>query len=289
MSSYIQTGDGKIISNHYEDGVENSIRGAFKALWDMNIPYDGISEFNLDELKRHRLLLLPAVENMTQEIADAIRDFTANGGTVIAESPFAFKDADNMFEGHAPICGLEKVFGVTMYDREGRETAPAMEYPAGKASCFFYWHVLEPVGELEAMVPYEDGRCAISCHRFGKGTAILAGTEIFRQYYESPAAPAVEWLREAILASGVVRNAELLRDGRCCDGTGIEVCRLFSDSAELCILLNHNREPQKFRLVLEREKEWSDLVAGTPAPLDQEQNLPGLGVRVLLHRFAEKQ
>ena len=73
MSSYIQTGDGKIISNHYEDGVENSIRGAFKALWDMNIPYDGISEFNLDELKRHRLLLLPAVENMTQEIAEAVR------------------------------------------------------------------------------------------------------------------------------------------------------------------------------------------------------------------------
>lgn len=26
------------------------------------------------------------------------------------------------------------------------------------------------------------------------------------------------------------------------------------------------------------------LVAGTPAPLDQEQELPGLGVRVLLHR-----
>ena len=116
-----------------------------------------------------------------------------------------------------------------------------------------------------------------------------AGTEIFRQYYESPAAPAVEWLREAILASGVARNAELLQDGRCCDGTGIEVCRLFSDSAELCILLNHNREPQKFRLVLEREKEWSDLVAGTPAPLDQELELPGLGVRVLQHRFAAKQ
>lgn len=289
MSSYIQTGDGKIISNHYEDGIENSIRGAFKALWDMNIPYDGISEFNLGELKRYRLLLLPAVENMTQEIADAIRDFTANGGTVIAESPFAFKDGNNMFEGYAPICGLEQVFGVTMYDREGRETAPAMEYPAGKAPCFFYWHVLEPAGELEATVPYEDGRCAISCCRFGKGTAILAGTEIFRQYYESPAAPAVEWLREAILASGVARNAELLQDGRCCDGTGIEVCRLFSDSAELCILLNHNREPQKFRLVLEREKEWSDLVAGTPAPLDQELELPGLGVRVLQHRFAAKQ
>ena len=41
--------------------------------------------------------------------------------------------------------------------------------------------------------------------------------------------------------------------------------------------------------MLEREKEWSDLVAGTPAPLDQELELPGLGVRVLLHRFAEKQ
>ena len=136
---------------------------------------------------------------MTQEIADAIRDFTANGGTVIAESPFAFKDADNMFEGHAPICGLEKVFGVTMYDRKAGKPHRQWEYPAGKASCFFYWHVLEPVGELEAMVPYEDGRCAISCHRFGKGTAILAGTEIFRQYYESPAAPAVEWLRRRFL------------------------------------------------------------------------------------------
>ena len=255
----------------------------------MNIPYDGISEFNLGELKRYRLLLLPAVENMTQEIADAIRDFTANGGTVIAESPFAFKDGNNMFKGYAPICGLEQVFGVTMFDREGRETAPEMEYPAGKAPCCFYWHVLEPAEKLEATVPYEDGRCAISSCRFGKGTAILAGTEIFRQYYESPAAPAVEWLRETILTSGVARNAELLQDGHYCDGTGIEVCRLFSDSAELCILLNHNREPQKFRLVLEREKEWSDLMQGSPVPLEQELELPGQGVRVLLHRFAAKQ
>ncbi len=282
MATHMQTADGKVVYNQFEDGVENSIRGAFKSLWDMNIPFDGISEFNLSELGRYRLLLLPAVENMSQEIADAIKLFVANGGTVIAESPFAFKNENNMFLGYAPIYGLDEVFGATMHDREGCETAPQIKYPEGLAPVFFYWHILEPADKLESVISYTDGSSAIIRHSFKRGTTIMAGTEIFRQYYEAPVPSAVQWLRDAILSSGVKRNAEIIQNGLSCDGTEIEICRLFSETAELCILLNHTNDIRNFRLLLQESGPWSDLIMDQPLSLSQELELPGKGVKVLL-------
>ncbi|MBR4370147.1 MAG: beta-galactosidase trimerization domain-containing protein, partial [Victivallales bacterium] len=61
-------------------------------MWDRNIPADFISEWNLQDMSKYKLILLPMMENMTPEWAEAIRQYVEQGGTVIAESPFAFKD-----------------------------------------------------------------------------------------------------------------------------------------------------------------------------------------------------
>lgn len=37
-------------------------------------------------------------EHMSAELAEKFREYVANGGTVIAESPFAFRDTDGMLQ-----------------------------------------------------------------------------------------------------------------------------------------------------------------------------------------------
>ena len=182
--------------------VSQSRLGAFKLLWDMNIAFDGINDANLDQLSQYRLLLLPMIENMTPAIAAKLRAYVEQGGTIIAECPFAFKDGDNLMHGYAPIYGLDEVFGARTVDREGVETGLPIHYADGAtAPVQFLWHHFK-LTTAKPLATYADGRIAICANDFGKGHAIMAGTELFRQYFANPQAAATAFLQQEVLASG---------------------------------------------------------------------------------------
>jgi hypothetical protein len=203
----------------------------------------------------------------------------AGGGTLVAESPFAFKDENNFLAGHAPIYGLDKVFGASTRDREGRETAPAIVYPDGaRAKVFFFWHAYE-LTTGKAAAAYEDGRVAIVANRFGRGKAIVAGTEVFRQYLDKPEETTSAFFRRAVLESGARRTAQVLLNGKAGDATGVEICRLEGKPGIIYIALNHNETPVTFRLkIREPGKSWFDMETGKAVVPGGEITLPPLGV-----------
>jgi beta-galactosidase GanA len=98
--------------------------GAFKLLWDMNIAADFISEGNLDSLNKYKVLLIPTQFNVSQTLADALRKYVYEGGTIIAEAPFAFRDEFNILQEKAPGLGLDEIFGGYTNDMLAGNAAP---------------------------------------------------------------------------------------------------------------------------------------------------------------------
>ena len=256
--------------------ITKSFYGAFKLLWDMNITSDGIDERHFGNIDNYKIILLPIVENMTPEIAEALKGYVANGGTLIAESPFAFKDENNFLHGTAPIYGLDEVFGAITRDREGKETASPLSYSDGsKGEVCVLWHPYE-VSTGKVIAEYDDGRAAVVENSYGKGKAIVAGSEFFRQYYNNPDIANTAFLRRSVLDSGVKRNAEIFIDGEMVEGSGIEACRLVGKPGSIYILLNHNKNEVKFEMNVHGSDaacRWLDLETGNELDINKEITL----------------
>lgn len=261
---------GTYCPSYYPD-YHDSRMGAYKMLWDLQIPTDCIAENNLDELSRYKLLLLPMAEHFTPEIADKIKQFVANGGTVIAESPFAFRDDSGRLQYEAPAFGLKEVFGCWTNDREGKETAPFIHCAEGDAQVMFFWSEYELCGG-EAIASYNKiGTAAAVRHRYGKGTAIVVGTEVFRQYIKNPQFAMTRLLQKEIKASGALPTARLTGE---CDS--IEVSRLSGDGGRLYLVTNHNETPRRFRIELrEVNATWINLQTKKHFDLSTEITLQG--------------
>lgn len=255
---------------HYSE-YHNSRLGAYKMLWDMQIPADCIAENNLDELSRYKLLLLPMAEHITPDLADRIKRFVAAGGTVIAESPFAFRDDQGMLQYQAPAFGLKEVFGCSTSDREGKETGPAIICPEGQAQVMFFWSEYELSGG-EALARYDKiGTAAVVRHRYGKGTAIVVGTEVFRQYVKNEQPAMTRLLQNEITASGVQPTARL--SGEC---DNIEVSRLSGDGGLLYVITNHNETSRHFQMELpELDTRWINMQTGQYADFSGRIRLQG--------------
>ena len=176
---------------------------------------------------------------------------------------------------------MDEVFGCITRDREGWESASAVIYPDGtRAKVCFLWHAYELTTGLPAAA-YEDKRTAIVVNSFGKGKAIIAGTEVFRQYMDKPEDATTCFLRNAVLGSGVLRIAQVLINNEATEATGIEVCRLEGEPGIVYIALNHNETPLSFRLAIrETDSSWFDLNTGDSVTLDDDIVLPPLGVLV---------
>jgi beta-galactosidase len=201
------------------EGKHLSRFGAFKMLWDNKIGADCLTEHQYDDFGNYNLILLPMIEHMSEDLAKKLSSFVANGGTVIAESPFAFRDAKGFLQYHAPAFGLDEVFGCWTNDRENRETAPGMMYPNGTTEVCKFWSEYTPTSG-KSKVLYETGNAAVVSNQYGKGRAILAGTEIFRQYMRAPQSTASDFFKKAILNAAIP-------DARCAgNAVNVEFLRL---------------------------------------------------------------
>lgn len=264
--------------SEYVDRHESRF-GAYKILWDMNIPTDCLTETSLDEMARYKLILLPCVENINSELSDKLTRFVEQGGILIAESPFAFKDRDGHLQYQAPGMGLKSLFGGYTCDREGWETAEPIVCPAGMSKAHFLWHEFTLCGG-EVLATYgAGGSPAVIANDYGKGRAVLAGTEVFRQYVKDPQRAMTALLRKEIESSGAQATARI--EG---DVENVEVARLAGEGGIVYILLNHNPYPVTTLFELMDDGVWCDLESGAEVDLTKPVALSGETALALLKK-----
>ena len=83
--------------------------GTCKVLQESHIPFDIVTPLNLDDLGKYRVLVLPNTACLSQEEADAIRGFVANGGGVVGTYQAS---ANNDLNDPYPQPALADVFGI---------------------------------------------------------------------------------------------------------------------------------------------------------------------------------
>jgi beta-galactosidase len=300
--------------------VRGSMMGLYRALFERNVPVDFI---HADEIAggfatRYKAVFLGYPVMLSRPVADALREYVREGGTLISEARPAWNDERGVANERIPGGGLDEVFGAreALVDapspivmRMGSDLPPALSSLAGRdvPGLVFAEH-FAPAAGARVLATWTSGTSlppsreasadrrslgvggqarpapAIVSNTFGKGQAILVGSFISAAYDQDPDknAAAGDLLRALVDLAGVT---PLVRIGDAPAGL-VEARLLEAGHALVLIALNHDTAPHEASITLPAGyplAEWVNLETGGIAYFDR---VPG-GVR-LRHRFAPR-
>jgi beta-galactosidase len=277
--------------------VRGSMMGMYRALFERNVAVDFIHP---DEIAgglaaRYKAVFLGYPVMLSHAVAGALRDYVANGGTLISEARPAWNDERGVANERIPGAGLDAVFGA----REALVDAPspiamrmASDLPAALAPIagrivpgLVYAEHLTPAPGARTLATWSpSGGAALVSNTYGKGQAILIGSFVSAAYDQDPEThgAAGDLLRTLVELAGV---APLVAVSGAPAGV-VEARLLEARNAVVLIALNHDTAPHDASFTLPASyptAEWVNLETGAVAYFDR---VPA-GVR-LRHRFAAR-
>jgi beta-galactosidase len=269
------------------DRVILSLLGCHRALCERQIPVDFINE---DDLRRgvagrYAVLYLPHTYAMDDASVAAVRRYVADGGTVWADGPIAWKDDYGKVRPEIPG-GLTDVFGVKVEDilpmaEPFRLTM--QDTLAGEAMRL-------PVALRGAEVFARDaaGQAVATRRHHGKGTTIFVGTALTLGYHRHPDPQAGEWItapaqphaREMAVSAATKAPRVFFRGMKCPEGL---VAILTNPGAECRVRIAFRGTVRDIEDVLTARRIRASPRKGVS---ETEVTVPAGGVSVLLARDA---
>ena len=239
----------------------------YRALWQRNV---GIQIVSPDaELGQYPLVVAPMLYILDQALADRLKQYVGNGGTLVVTCRTGVMDLDNMVvDAQLPgllrdLCGVV----VDEYDslEDGRtvplQGAGALEGVMGKGSA---WADVLSLQDAQALAYYAGeyyaATPAVTVNAYGRGRAVYIGTVL-----------------EASLAEALMAHIgkEIGLSPSVQAQPGLEVVERVSDQGRYLFLLNGSGEDRT-----------ADVGSGgmeliTNAPLSGMVTVPPLGVRII--------
>lgn len=163
-----------------------SMSGYYRMFWEKNIPVDIVHEdfTSADALAQYPLVILPTPWALSQSARNALKAYVEQGGTLLCEPyPLAYTP-DKQLSYHVPGDDFVAVFGAEELDVfSARETSVTVKLDGHTLSLTNGWF-RETFRDVQgdALATYADGTPAILRHAYGKGTAILSGVNLGREY-----------------------------------------------------------------------------------------------------------
>ncbi|MGQ9663405.1 MAG: beta-galactosidase, partial [Kiritimatiellia bacterium] len=222
---------------------------------DLQLQYRYVSYLAVDEgtvdLGQFRLLILPETLAVSARLANALRDFVAHGGVLVADGRCG-RMSDNCRELSKGL--LDDLFGVTHGSNLTLEPGPSLRPPARLKRS---WLDLE--GSLSALNGLERdlrlaadgaGEAAASAgeapalirRRFGAGWVIYLNTDVHaynweRYHLDRPAPLLLRRLLDALVALAGICPSVRVTEQTLGTAAGIEVTRFGQEGAELVVAL----------------------------------------------------
>lgn len=193
------------------NGYFNLTKNLFTAIWDKNIPADMIS-YDMD-FSKYKVICLPLPYIMTEETADKLKKFVAEGGTLISTCLAATANENDLnYIGGIPGAGLRELFGLRVdevdYYGQGAPTPNAVvagdkEYPVR-----LHAELIVP-DDAETLMTFKsdilEGAPAVLKKNYGKGVAYYVG---FNPGFDFLS----DFIPETLKANGVLPLSEVTGD-----------------------------------------------------------------------------
>ena len=177
-------------------GNKNAIdclSGYYRMFWEENIPVDIVHEEFAEDLGKYKIVILPSATAVSPNLAERLKEYIKNGGTVLSEQMFGIFDSTFKLSYQVPGYGFDEIFGANQDDLipskkvelcfcEDKEGEVYGEVETGRIPniCIDGNKYTETYKNVTADVlyRYEDGSPAILSNKYGKGTAILTGVNL---------------------------------------------------------------------------------------------------------------
>ena len=176
LANWVSEGRG---NNKY---AVDSINGYYRMMWEENIITDVIHEDFFDDLSQYNLIILPSPYALSEKMAEALKAYIKNGGTVLSDPYFGAFDKDMKLARQVPGFGFAEIFGCEEDDicqqptvlLKGKDGTCLIE---GNNQMETFRHVT-----ADALYSYEDGSPAILSKAYGKGRALISGVNLGLSY-----------------------------------------------------------------------------------------------------------
>ena len=160
------------------NAMHRAVAGYHRMFFERNLPLDVLSSRELGgtDLRKYKLILLPYPLMMTEEEAEALKDYVSKGGHLFVEARPGWVDEAGHAEGIVPGFGWTEMLGVreTSID-PGKEVAVKWGGAEFTGTRFAeHFTVLDK--NARVLATFADRTPAVYEHSYGKGSAILLGT-----------------------------------------------------------------------------------------------------------------
>ncbi|MBR0458078.1 MAG: beta-galactosidase [Victivallales bacterium] len=158
----------------------DALVGYYRAFWEKDVPVEILHSEKLtaETLALYKLVVVPSGYVMSEEMANLLKDYVAQGGTLYADPLTASWNENARLEPSMPGRGLDKVFG-TQENKLWNAPQDTITITAGhdkydlKGSYVYEsWNLL---GKSTAYAKDEQGQILLTRNKFKKGLAFLSG------------------------------------------------------------------------------------------------------------------
>jgi beta-galactosidase len=236
----------------------------YKPLFEANVPVDFVHPGA--DLSGYKLLVAPHLYLVTDERAESVSRFVAEGGTLVMSFFSGIVDKNDHVRLGGYPAPFREVLGLRVEDfvpLASEENNRILTRDGASYSCDL-WADLVHLDEAESLASYEGGfyagTSAVTRHAFGDGVTYYLGTRPDERYTRL-------LLGQICRETGVSAPLEAL--------SGVEVVRRKTVGTSFLFVLNHNVESVEVRL----DQPVQDLLTGKVH--DESLTLDPLGVAVV--------
>lgn len=155
-----------------------SLYGAYKMLFDLNIPCDMI---RMDEIEKYDAVILSNKLVMTQQDGEALRRYVEKGGLCITDGKFGTVDEESMTWRAQPGGCVNELTGLDYLDTDYEN----LRISGALGACDgYYCREINQVLDADILATFADGTCAVAEKHTGQGSLVTLNTFLFYGYYK---------------------------------------------------------------------------------------------------------
>ena len=274
-----------------------SLFGYYRTFAENNIPVDFIHRRELEDadLARYKLIIVPYPLMFTQEAADGLKRFIEAGGAVVSEARTAWNDERGFAADVIPGMGLSEVFAVRESRVEMQDSVRMI--PGKRTHCLlknlskdgvlrgaYFAESLEilPDSSVAIVATGSDDSPMITCHRYGKGKALMIGSFLGMAQHQSPSEDNERFILNLLTYAKIRRLFSSDCDG--VSGTPIEIRMQEYPGGYLLYTINHGANAEKVNLDLHLQSDQNfalrELISGKTSELTDREDTRRLALEI---------